>query len=112
KLSTGSYLACGRCAGYRQHWRFVAAGTRLRFASAPHAMLPLSLRAMITLEQLRSNRNALFWTLHAAGWGAYAIAQYFGALLVERRTIEYQLVIGIAAVAGFVLSMPMRYIYR
>jgi len=67
---------------------------------------------MITLEQLRSNRNALFWTLHAAGWGAYAIAQYFGALLVERRTIEYQLVIGIAAVAGFVLSMPMRYIYR
>ncbi|MBX5462999.1 MAG: histidine kinase [Steroidobacteraceae bacterium] len=67
---------------------------------------------MITLEQLRSNRNALFWTLHAAGWGAYAIAQYFGALLVERRGIEYQLVIGIAAVAGFVLSMPMRYIYR
>ena len=33
---------------------------------------------MLTLEQLRSNRNALFWTLHAAGWGAYAISQYFG----------------------------------
>ena len=66
---------------------------------------------MFTLDQLRSNRDALFWTLHAAGWGAYAIAQWFGALLVEK-PFEYQLVIGIAAVAGFVLSMPMRYIYR
>ena len=54
---------------------------------------------MFTLDQLRSNRDALFWTLHAAGWGAYAIAQYFGALLIEK-SFEYQLVIGIAAVAG------------
>ncbi len=66
---------------------------------------------MLTLDQLRSNRGTLFWTLHAAGWGAYAVAQWFGALLVEK-PLEYQLVIGIAAVAGFVLSMPMRYIYR
>jgi two-component system LytT family sensor kinase len=66
---------------------------------------------MLTLDQFRSNRNAFFWTLHAAGWGAYAVAQYFGALLIEK-PIEYQLVIGIAAVSGFVLSMPMRYIYR
>jgi two-component system LytT family sensor kinase len=66
---------------------------------------------MLTLDQLRSNRGTLFWTLHAAGWGAYAVAQWFGALLIEK-TLEYQLVIGIAAVAGFVLSMPMRYIYR
>ena len=27
---------------------------------------------MLTLEKLRSNRNVLFWSLHAAGWGAYA----------------------------------------
>src|SRR4051812_35174959 len=66
---------------------------------------------MFTFEQSRSNRDALFWTLHAAGWGAYAVSQWFGALLVEK-TFEYQLVIGIAGVAGFVLSMPMRYIYR
>ncbi len=66
---------------------------------------------MLTLDQLGTNRNTLFWTLHAAGWGAYAIAQYFGALLIEK-PFEYQLVIGIAAVSGFVLSMPMRYIYR
>ncbi len=66
---------------------------------------------MPTLDQLRSNRDALFWTLHAAGWGAYAVSQWFGALLIEK-TFEYQLVIEIAAVGGFVLSMPMRYIYR
>ena len=65
----------------------------------------------MTLDLLRSSRNALFWTLHAAGWSAYAIAQYFGALLYEK-PVSYQQVIAIAAVAGFVLSMPMRYIYR
>lgn len=71
----------------------------------------LSSQAMITIDQFRSNRNAFFWTLHAAGWGAYALAQYFGALLIEK-PFEYQLIIGIAAVSGFILSMPMRYIYR
>ncbi len=66
---------------------------------------------MLTFDQLRSNRDALFWTLHAAGWGAYAVSQWFGALLIEK-PFEYQVVIGIAGVAGFVLSLPMRYIYR
>jgi signal transduction histidine kinase len=66
---------------------------------------------MPTLDQLRSNRNALFWSLHAAGWGAYAISQYFGALL-QAQPVAYQQVIAIAAVSGFVLSMPLRPIYR
>ena len=66
---------------------------------------------MFTLDQFRTNRDTLFWTLHAAGWGAYAVAQYFGALLIAK-PFEHQLVIGIAAVSGFVLTMPMRYIYR
>ncbi|MBS0365968.1 MAG: histidine kinase [Proteobacteria bacterium] len=63
-----------------------------------------------TLEQLRTNRDALFWGLHAAGWAAYGITQYFGALLYEKSS--YGRVIAIAAVSGFLLSMPMRYIYR
>ncbi|MFO7276904.1 MAG: histidine kinase [Pseudomonadota bacterium] len=66
---------------------------------------------MLTLDQLRRNRNVLFWTLHAAGWGAYAVTQSFGALLYEK-PLSYQLVIAIAAGSGFVLSMPMRYVYR
>lgn len=66
---------------------------------------------MLTLEQFRSNRNVLFWGLHAAGWGAYAISQYFSALLYERPNSLWQVIV-VAAVSGFILSAPMRYIYR
>jgi len=66
---------------------------------------------MLTLDLLRTKRNLLFWTLHGAGWSAYAITQYFGALLYEKPA-SYGQVILIAALAGFVLSMPMRSIYR
>jgi len=66
---------------------------------------------MLTLEQFRSNRNALFWSLHAAGWGAYGVTQYFSAWLYEKPS-NYAQVIVVAAVAGFVLSTPMRYFYR
>src|SRR6202050_1321466 len=65
----------------------------------------------MTLDQLRSNRNALFWSLHAAGWGAYAISQYFGALL-QAQPVAYQQLVVLAPAAGFVLSAPLRYIYR
>ena len=66
---------------------------------------------MPTLEQIRSNRNVLFWSLHAAGWAAYGLTQYFGALLYEKPS-SYGRVIAVSAIAGFVLSAPMRYIYR
>ena len=59
----------------------------------------------------RTNRNVLFWSLHAAGWAAYFVTQYFGALLYEKPS-SYGRVFAVAALAGFVLSMPMRYIYR
>jgi signal transduction histidine kinase len=66
---------------------------------------------MPTLDQFRSNRNVLFWSLHAAGWAAYGISQYFGALLYEKPS-SYAGVIAASAVAGFLLSAPMRFIYR
>src|ERR1700682_1618558 len=66
---------------------------------------------MPTIEQFRTNRNVLFWSLHAAGWAAYGVTQYFGALLYEKPS-SYARVIGVAAVSGFLLSMPMRFIYR
>jgi two-component sensor histidine kinase len=64
-----------------------------------------------TLEQVHTSRNLLFWSLHAAGWAAYGITQYFGALLYEKPA-SYARVIAVSAIAGFVLSMPMRYIYQ
>ena len=65
-----------------------------------------------TLQQLRSNRDVLFWTLHAAGWTGYGLTQYFGALVYGEQSSDYGRVFAVAAVAGFVLSAPMRYIYR
>jgi signal transduction histidine kinase len=66
---------------------------------------------MPTLDQFRTNRSVLFWSLHAAGWAAYGITQYFGALLYEKPA-SYARVIAVSAIAGFVLSTPMRYIYQ
>jgi two-component system, LytTR family, sensor kinase len=66
---------------------------------------------MLSLENLRTNSNVFFWTLHAGGWSAYGVTQYLGLLLYERPS-SYGEIIFIAAVAGFLLSVPMRYIYR
>ena len=66
---------------------------------------------MLTLSQLRSSRNVRFWSLHAAGWLAYGLTVYFG-FLFYKQPVGIGPVIAIAAAAGFVLSMPMRYIYR
>jgi two-component system, LytTR family, sensor kinase len=64
-----------------------------------------------TLDPLRSSRNALFWLFHCAGWSAYAITQFFGALLYEKPT-SYRIVIATAAIAGFILTLPFRLIFR
>jgi hypothetical protein len=66
---------------------------------------------MPTLEQLRSSRNVLFWSLHTAGWAAYGISQYFGARFYPQPS-SYARVILASALAGFLLSAPMRLIYR
>jgi two-component system LytT family sensor kinase len=66
---------------------------------------------MPTLGQFRSDRNVLFWSLHAAGWAAYGVTQYLGALVYEKPA-GYVQVWAASAIAGFVLSSPMRLIYR
>jgi signal transduction histidine kinase len=68
---------------------------------------------MPTLEQVRTNRNVLFWSLHAAFWAAYGITQYVGDFFYAYGTSSsWGPLLLIAALAGFVLSAPMRYIYR
>ena len=65
----------------------------------------------MTLDDLRRNRNLLFWALHTLGWSAYLITQYVGALLYEKPT-AYIMVLLAAAGSGFALSAPLRFLYR
>lgn len=63
------------------------------------------------LTRLHLSRDALFWALHAAGWLGYAMSHYLGAWLYEKPT-GYLKVIAVAGISGFILTMPLRYIYR
>ena len=65
----------------------------------------------MNLDDVRRNRNLLFWALHTAGWVAYLIAQYLGSLLYDKPS-GFKWVLAIAAVSGFLLSAPLRYFYR
>ena len=66
---------------------------------------------MLKHDTLRTHREALFWGLHTLGWAAYAAVQTAGALLWERPE-GYMEVAGAAAVSGFLLSAPLRLLYR
>jgi hypothetical protein len=59
----------------------------------------------------KRNRDLLFWSLHVLGWSGYAISHYLGALLYSKPT-DYIKVIFVAALAGVVVSAPLRYISR
>jgi len=65
----------------------------------------------MNLDLLRGNRNLLFWGLHALGWGAYGLAQYVGSAVYGKEP-GYVQVIAIAAASGFLLSAPLRWLYR
>ena len=59
----------------------------------------------------RTNRNAMFWTLHSLCWLAYAATQYLGALIYSKPP-GFMKVIVAGAIAGFIASAPLRYVCR
>ncbi|WP_158970025.1 sensor histidine kinase [Paraglaciecola sp. L3A3] len=62
-------------------------------------------------EKLVDSRERLFWTLHTAGWAGFAIIYYIGSFLHDMRNI-WVFVIALNAYAGWLLTIPLRYIYR
>ncbi|MCL5255813.1 MAG: histidine kinase [Gammaproteobacteria bacterium] len=62
-------------------------------------------------RSLLEDRNKLFWLMQIAGWCGYALVQYMGSLMHEMREIWIAIVL-LGAYAGFLLTVPMRYIYR
>lgn len=65
----------------------------------------------MNLDLLRGNRNLLFWALHTLGWTAYGLAQFVGSAVYGKEP-GYVPVIAIASASGFLLSAPLRLLYR
>jgi sensor histidine kinase YesM len=62
-------------------------------------------------QKLVDTQERLFWTLHTAGWFGFAIAYYIGSFLHEMRSV-WVFVIVLNAYAGWLLTIPLRYVYR
>jgi len=65
----------------------------------------------MNLDRLRGNRNLLFWALQTLGWGAYGFTQFVGSAVYGKEP-GYVQVIAIGAATGFLLSLPLRWLYR
>jgi two-component system LytT family sensor kinase len=75
-------------------------------------MLPMMATDSLTpRSSLIPHRTLVFWVLHAMGWGGYAMSHYLGAVLHEKPS-AYRIVILTAALAGFVVSAPLRWVCR
>lgn len=62
-------------------------------------------------QLLMDNRNRFFWLLQAGGWIGYALVNYIGSLMHEMRDI-YTIILILGAYAGFLITIPLRYLYR
>lgn len=66
---------------------------------------------MAKWQNLIENRNRLFWFAHTAGWFGFALVHYLGSLIHELRDI-FVVIIFLNAYAGWLLTIPLRYIYQ
>lgn len=62
-------------------------------------------------KELIENKKRFFWVLHSAGWLGFALIHYLGSLLHDLRDI-FAIIILLNAYAGWLLTIPLRYIYR
>jgi two-component system LytT family sensor kinase len=63
------------------------------------------------LRRLFESRERQFWVLQTAGWALYFAAAWVSAMTYDKPTPYYNVIFG-AAITGFVLTIPMRYVYR
>jgi len=61
--------------------------------------------------KLIEDNNKLFWFVHSAGWFGFALVYYLSSLLHDLRDI-FVIIIFLNAYAGWLFSIPLRYIYR
>jgi two-component system, LytTR family, sensor kinase len=65
----------------------------------------------VKVDRLVRDRGRLFWILNLAGWAGYTLAAWMGALAHEKPE-SYFAVISAVAVAGLIISILLRLIYR
>lgn len=68
-------------------------------------------RLILTVETLFRNRSRLFWILNIGGWSGYTLTAWLGAFAHEKPE-SYFAVIAATAAAGFLITIPMRYLFR
>lgn len=62
-------------------------------------------------QSLFDSNEKLFWVLHTFGWSGFALVYYIGSFLHDVRPI-WLFVILLNAYAGWLLTIPLRFIYR
>jgi len=73
--------------------------------------MPLIREPPLNADKLFRNRNRLFWILNISGWTGYVMTAWLGALAHEKPESYFDLLSAVA-MAGFVASIGMRYVYR
>ncbi|WP_206485811.1 histidine kinase [Thalassotalea sp. G2M2-11] len=61
--------------------------------------------------KILEDKSNLFWFVHTAGWFGFALVYYLSSLLHDLRDI-FVIIIFLNAYAGWLFSIPLRYIYR
>lgn len=63
-------------------------------------------------QEILENRNRLFWLAHTAGWFGFAFVHYLGSLQHDDLRDIFVVIIFINAYAGWLFTVPLRYIYQ
>jgi len=63
------------------------------------------------VTRILATRDRQFWFLQFFGWSAYFAATYVGAITYEKPA-TYIYIIAVAAISGFILATPLRFLYR
>ncbi len=66
---------------------------------------------ILEIDYLIRDRARLFWILNISGWTGYTLTAWLGAFAHEKPE-SYFAVIAATAVSGFLLTIPMRYLFR
>lgn len=65
----------------------------------------------MTLNELLRNRGRFFWILNVTGWFGYVLTAYLGAPAHEKPDAYINVIVAMA-VGGFLLTIPMRFLYQ